>query len=440
MSPLQYHSTRRNSEPVGLVEAIADGLAPDGGLYVPESFPTLGPADFKNCQTMPDVGVRLLHPFFEGSELEGALPRLCEQAFGFHIPLAPTADPQVRILELFHGPTAAFKDVGARFLAGCLEYSKKPDDAPLTVLVATSGDTGAAVAGAFEHYPSTNVAILYPAGMISARQQHQLCCWPEHIRSFKVAGTFDDCQRIVKQTFVDEQTTSKLRLTSANSISIARLLPQMVYYAASSLESWRETGRDAHFIIPAGNLGNSLACIWARHIGLPIGHVALATNANPVLSHYFDAGVWEPGEAIPTLASAMDVGNPSNVERLFDLFPAAHEPESRLSARAVSDEQIRDSIVDAWRRLRIAICPHTATAWQLRRWMEDEQPGRDWIVVATAHPAKFERIVEPLVEQSIEVPPALAELLERPVEWQEIAPTLADFRTALLGRGTRKNR
>ena len=335
-------------------------------------------------------------------------------------------------MELFHGPTAAFKDVGARFLASCLEYAKRPDEQPLTVLVATSGDTGGAVAGAFEAYPSTKVCILYPAGMVSARQEHQLCCWPPHIRSFRVAGDFDACQRIVKEAFVAPKINQRLNLTSANSISIARLLPQMVYYAASSLQYWRETSEQAHYIIPAGNLGNSLAAVWARHIGLPIGHIALATNANPVLSTYFQAGHWQPQPTIATLASAMDVGNPSNVERLFDLYPHANRGDSELSAHKVTDAQIRDSIVDAWNRLQRELCPHTATAWQVRRLMDQDQPDRNWILVATAHPAKFEQIVEPLVGHNLSVPPALAELLERPVARTDVEPTLAGFQEALF--------
>jgi threonine synthase len=432
MTAMQFLSTRREAQAVGLVKAIHDGLAPDGGLYIPESFPNFTPACFDRHESMADIGVHLLTPFFEGTELESALPKICSHAFAFPIPLRACADPQVKILELFHGPTAAFKDVGARFLASCLEYAKQPDDAPLTVLVATSGDTGGAVAGAFEDYPSTQVAILYPAGMVSARQEHQLCCWPPHIRSFKVAGTFDDCQRIVKEAFADPSITQKLRLTSANSISIARLLPQMVYYASSSLQHWRETGSPANYIIPAGNLGNSLACIWARHMGLPIGHIALATNANPVLSTYFQTGIWQPGQTTATLASAMDVGNPSNVERLFDLLPTANRSDSRLSASKVKDSQIRDSIADAWNRLQLELCPHTATAWQVRRWMDQDQPDQDWILVATAHPAKFEQIVEPLVGHSVPIPPALESLLQRPVERQEIEATLESFREALL--------
>lgn len=432
MTAMQFLSTRRESAAVGLVQAITDGLAPDGGLYIPEHFPKFTPQCFDRRETVAEVGVHLLEPFFFGTELEGSLDKICAHAFGFPIPTVKTSDPQVRILELFHGPTAAFKDVGARFLASCLEYAKRPSDQPLTVLVATSGDTGGAVAGAFEDYPSTKVCILYPAGMVSDRQEHQLCCWPPHIRSFRVAGDFDACQRMVKEAFVDPEINQKLNLTSANSISIARLLPQMVYYAASSLQYWRETGREAHYIIPAGNLGNSLACVWARHIGLPIGQIALATNANPVLSTYFQAGHWQPQPTIATLASAMDVGNPSNVERLFDLYPKANRGDSRLSAHKVSDSQIRDSIVDAWNRLRLEICPHTATAWQVRRWMDQDAPDQDWILVATAHPAKFEQIVEPLVGHNLAVPPALAELLERPVSRTDVEPTLASFQGALF--------
>jgi threonine synthase len=285
---MKYVSTRNPQHQASLSQAIAQGIAPDGGLYVPESFPHFVPRNFEGANELPEIGERLIAPFAEGDPLAAELGAICREAFDFPAPLVPLegAPSPASVLELFHGPTSAFKDFGARFLAACLERIRRGEQKKLTILVATSGDTGGAVAAAFHRRPGVEVAVLYPKGLVSARQAQQLACWGDNVRTFAVRGTFDDCQRMVKEAFLDPALAETHQLSSANSINIGRLLPQMVYYAKAGLELWRETGKRANFIIPAGNLGNSLACIWARHVGLPIGEIVLATNANQTVTEF----------------------------------------------------------------------------------------------------------------------------------------------------------
>lgn len=423
---VRYVSTRGESPAVTLSEAIEHGLAPDGGLYVPQAFPDLDPAGLAADSGLPDVAEWMLRPFFQGDRLESELSAICRDAFNFPAPLRQLR-AGTSLLELFHGPTAAFKDFGARFLAAVLSRLQPQDAEPLTVLVATSGDTGGAVAAAFAGRPGFEVVVLYPKGMVSDRQERQLTCWGGNVLALRVRGDFDACQKIVKEAFRDPALQEKRRLTSANSISLGRLLPQMVYYAASSLEYRERTGREPGFIIPSGNLGNATACFWAREIGLPIREIALATNANEPVTRFLQGERWRPRPMVTTLASAMDVGNPSNIERLFALFGGEDETRRALRGRLVSDDEVTETIRRGPIDWQEAWDPHTATAVVYRGELESE----DWIIVSTAHPAKFEAIVEPLIGRAVEIPPALAELLHRPRQFQEIDPTLDQLREAL---------
>jgi threonine synthase len=418
---MRFVSTRRAAPPVGAGAAMVAGLAPDGGLYVPEVFPSIDGVDDGVDNVDPQlaaIATRVLAPFFTGDPLAEALPAICAEALDFPTPL--TEAKGFHVLELFHGPTAAFKDVGARFLAACL--GRLADGRNRTVLVATSGDTGGAVAAAFSGRPGFRVVLLYPKGRVSDRQEAQLTAWGDNVLSVRVDGDFDDCQRMVKEAFADTGLRERAALTSANSISIGRLLPQMAYYAWASLRVVRETGVAPGFIIPSGNLGNSLACIWARHCGLPVGPIVLATNANETVGDFFGGAPWTPRPTVQTLATAMDVGNPSNMERLLDL--AGSEVAARLEARAirVSDLEIQDAIQEGPPRYGRTWCPHTATAVRAWEMLGPEARECPWVVVATAHPAKFNEIVEPLLGEPVPLPPALAELLERPRQFIEIAP------------------
>ncbi|MGE0113638.1 MAG: threonine synthase [Steroidobacteraceae bacterium] len=429
-----FHSTRNPQHRVNLSAAIAQGMAPDGGLYVPESLPKFTPQDFAGLNELADIATKLIEPFAAGDALATVLGEVCRDAFNFAAPLVTlTGTPgPASVLELFHGPTAAFKDFGARFLAASMERIRAGKTRKLSILVATSGDTGGAVAAAFHRRPWVDVAVLYPKGLVSQRQAQQLACWGDNVRTFSVHGTFDECQRMVKEAFMDASLAQSHELSSANSINIGRLLPQMVYYVRSALEVWRRTGKSANFIIPSGNLGNSMACIWARAMGLPIGDVILATNANRTIVDFLDSGEWQPRPSVATLASAMDVGNPSNMERLRTLYPF-DEIRRQVRAVSVSDEQIRARIQHDAQALRQIWCPHTATAAEVYWHLGGQQQTAHWVLVATAHPAKFNDIVEPLIGHTIPIPPALARLLTLPRQETEIEPQLAVLRAQLQG-------
>ncbi len=432
---MRYVSTRDGGAALPVSQAMLRGLAGDGGLFLPERLPAFRPEDFSGLETLPDIAARLLAPFFAGDVLAPQLEKICAETFDFPAPLvAPESTRGLHILELFHGPTAAFKDFGARFLARCLSRCERDDDRPLTILVATSGDTGGAVAAGFHGLPGIDVAVLYPEGRVSPRQEQQLTCWGGNVRAFRVQDDFDACQRMVKEAFTDTVLGSARRLCSANSINIGRLLPQMVYYAAASLHLWRDTGARPGMIVPTGNLGNALACLLAREVGLPIGPVLLATNANRTIPDFMASGSWQPRPSLATLASAMDVGNPSNMERLRRLFgESAAEVSAVVGAHSVSDDQIEEEIRRAWAEWGEILCPHTATAaWVARHRLGDAARERPWVVVATAHPAKFEGVVEPLIGQPVPVPESLARLFSLPSESRPVAPDMAALREALL--------
>ena len=428
-----FMSSRGQAPAAGFSAAVLQGLAPDGGLYVPVTWPQLAPPDFEGASDLATVAARLLAPFVAGDPLAPLLGSIAAEAFDFPAPLvALSGQGRLSVLELFHGPTAAFKDFGARFLAACFARLRGSGERPLTILVATSGDTGSAVAAAFHERPGVEVAVLFPKGLVSPTQERQLTCWGGNVRSLAVRGTFDDCQRLVKQAFLDAELNARSLLSSANSINLGRLLPQCVYYAATSLGVWRAHGELASFIVPSGNLGNALACLWARQVGLPIGEVVLAHNANRTVPDFVASGAWRPGPSVATLASAMDVGNPSNMERLRALFPRLEDLRTVVSACSVTDEEIRARIRAGYQQFGQIWCPHTATAAQAwERLPLQARQERRWVLVSTAHPAKFREIVEPLIGRAVPVPDTLTKLLARPAQCVEIGADLSALRAAL---------
>lgn len=424
MGTLRYVSTRGGCAPASLSEAIAAGLAPDGGLYVPETMPHLAVAGFDPHGSLADTAATLLAPFFAGDPLAAALPAICAEALDFPVPHRALPADGAHVLELFHGPTAAFKDIGARFLAACLARLPRSDTRPLTILVATSGDTGAAVGAAFHGRPGVRVAILYPDGKVSPRQAHQLGCFGDNVTALRVAGRFDDCQRMVKAALNDPALQAAVPLSSANSISLGRLLPQMSYYAHAALAWWRERGQPLNLIVPTGNLGNAMAALWVRALGLPIGRVHLACNANATLPEFLAGADYRPREAVATIANAMDVGAPSNVERLRWLFDDA-TLRRELPATRVDDEAIRATIARHASEHGEVFCPHTATAVHVLDTLRAAGDRDDRTVVATAHPAKFESVVEPLIGHPVAVPAALAAMLARPAHATPLPATEA---------------
>ncbi|MGN6234846.1 threonine synthase [Dyella sp.] len=421
---LRYISTRGGSPAASLSEAIAAGLAPDGGLYVPEAMPRLDVDHFDPHGSLADTATTLLAPFFAGDPLAAALPAICAEALDFPVPHRALPADGAHVLELFHGPTAAFKDIGARFLAACLARLPRADARALTILVATSGDTGAAVGAAFHGRPGVRVVILYPDSKVSPRQAHQLGCFGDNVTALRVAGRFDDCQRMVKAALNDPALQAAVPLSSANSISLGRLLPQMSYYAHTALAWWRDRGQPLNLIVPTGNLGNALAALWVRALGLPIGRVRLACNANATLPEFLGGAHYRPREAVATIANAMDVGAPSNVERLRWLFDDA-TLRRELPATRVDDDAIRATIARHAREHSEVFCPHTATAAHVLDTLRAAGDRDDWTVVATAHPAKFESVVEPLIGRPVAVPAALAAMLARPARATPLPATEA---------------
>jgi threonine synthase len=401
---------------------------------MPQRLPRFSAKDFAHADSPQKVAAIVLQPFFAESALATDLPQIITETFHFPLPVRELRGKPgtLRLLELFHGPTAAFKDIGAAFLAACLGRLEGDTARPLTILVATSGDTGGAVAGAFNERPGMRVVVLFPDGRVSERQAQQLTCWGDNVLSLAVNGSFDDCQALVKGALADKELTTRFRFSSANSINIGRLLPQSIYYADASMRHFHATGVKPGFIVPSGNLGNALACVMAREMAMPIGDIILATNENRIIADVLDGASWLPRRSIQTLASAMDVGNPSNMERLLALFGGAAELASRVRAVPVSNDEIREQIRLNRVEFGVIVCPHTATATAAWRQLDDgARSNTDWIAVATAHPAKFEQIVEPLIGETIALPPELERILSLPRRCTQIEPQAEALSIAL---------
>lgn len=424
---MKFISTRGKTSSVSFSESLLMGLAPDGGLLVPERFPDFsGELRALSELSFPDLGKVIAGAFAAGDKLSADISAICDEAFDFPVPLKKLKQDSA-ILELFHGPTCAFKDVGARFLAAFISRLQSKVKKNLTVIVATSGDTGGAVASAFHNKSFVDVIVLFPEGKISPRQETQLTCWGGNVKSFAVQGSFDDCQRMVKEAFLDDWWKVNRQLISANSISIGRILPQTFYYAWASLKYYSETGRIPGFIIPSGNLGNATACIWSKKMGFPIREIVMSTNSNRSLLDYADTGVFQALPTITTLANAMDVGNPSNIERIFNFYPDHDAFTVDARVFSVDNEQIKEMIRDGEKNWGEIFCPHTATAVYARERLK----SRDWILVATAHPAKFESIVEPLIGKTIELPAPLKEILGRQTSKKVISASLEKLRSEI---------
>ena len=430
---MDYYSTRDQKRTgLNLDAALNAGLAADGGLYVPRNLPKINfdaPA-----ASLAETAALALAPFFTGSSLAPELAQICRESLNLPMPQVPLVGTDARaknasVLELFHGPTAAFKDFAARFLAACLVRLRSQSEAKrdAVVLVATSGDTGGAVAAAFHRLPGFRVVILYPDGRVSARQAHQLGAFGDNVSAFRVQGSFDDCQALVKRAFSNPELRQQVSLISANSISLGRLLPQMAYYVDASLRWRAEHGSAVNLIIPSGNLGNGLGAIMARAMGAPIAQICLASNANRVLADYLNTGAYTPVASLATLANAMDVGAPSNFERLQHLFPKL----DHISGISVSDAQIAEQVRTAPARYGHIICPHTACAFAAFEHQQVLQPASQWLIAATAHPAKFDSIVEPLIGATVAVPEGLAQILRQPAHAQIMSASDAELLRAL---------
>ncbi len=423
---MRFVSTQGQASAVSLSDAIRGGAAPDGGLYMPDALPQPDWSKLSGDMALADFAAEMLKPFFAGDALEAELPAICAEAFDFPVPIVTPdpARPSLRALELFHGPTGAFKDFGARFLMACFDRIGDPAR-PLNVLAATSGDTGGAVGCAAEGRRAVRATILYPRGRVSAFQELQLTCWDDPVRALEVDGDFDDCQRLVKAAFADAGLSAAHNLTSANSINIGRLMPQMAYSAHAAARLLDEAGDTPNFVIPTGNLGHGFAALYARAMGAPIGRVVLVTNANRTLADWHASGDYAARASVATIANAMDVGAPSNFERLVALEPSLRDVQVDL----VEDDTIRARIVSEYVASGYVWCPHSATAVEAYERLADKDGV--WVAAATAHPFKFADVIEPLIGVEVEAPAALAAILGREAEKVSIPAELSALAGAL---------
>ena len=402
---MKYYSTNGKVEQVSFQEAIFKGLPDDNGLFMPEEIPTLPSSFFEKISdlTLPEIGFEVIKPFVDGEIPDDELKSLIEEVLSFDIPLKKIKDG-VYSLELFHGPTLAFKDVGARFLARSLSYFTKQEEKKLTVLVATSGDTGSAVANGFYNVPNIDVIILYPSGKVSKFQEQQMTTLGGNITALEVNGTFDDCQKLVKEAFLDEELNSSLNLTSANSINMARLLPQSVYYFYAWAQLSDEEKKNTVFSIPSGNYGNLSAGLIAQRMGLPIKHFLACSNANDTVPLYLWNGNFEPKPSVATISNAMDVGNPSNFVRMLNLFDGSHSNMSEsITGYAYTDESTRKTIQKVYALTGYILDPHGAVGYM---GLVDYLSSRNGtgIVLETAHPVKFNQTVEEEIGMKVALP------------------------------------
>jgi threonine synthase len=412
---MKWISSRGASPPISFIDALFAGTAPDGGLYLPERLEPLPAQSLEAIAgaDIVDIGTTVLGHLLRDEIEKEALNTLVADAIDFPVPLARVAE-HVWALELFHGPTLAFKDVGARLQARLLHHFT--DGTPLTILVATSGDTGSAVAQAFHRVPDTRVVVLYPEGKVTDVQEAQMASLGDNITALAVQGTFDDCQRLVKQAFADDKLREQVWLTPANSINLGRLLPQVCYYFTILGLVPDPGGRGPIVSVPGGNFGNLTGGLIAKRLGLPVERFVAATNVNDVVPAYLRSGSYEPRPSVRTVANAMDVGAPSNFERILALY--GHDLSALrkdLVGAAYTDEQVVAEIGAAYRRHGYVLDPHSAIGWlALNDVLAAAGTGVNGVFLATAHPSKFREVVEPAIGAPVPLPSVLAEALARP--------------------------
>jgi len=422
---MTYYSLNHRSAPVDFRSAVLQGQAPDGGLYFPSDIPIWDQHFIDSLANLNkiEIGFRIMEPYVGESMRKEDLYAAIASTLSFDFPLKQISE-RIWGLELFHGPTLAFKDLGARFFSKCLELFVQAEDKKTIVLVATSGDTGGAVADAFYRMKGIEVVILYPAGRVSSIQEMQLTGYQGNIHALEIKGSFDECQQLVKQAFVDRELSESVRLTSSNSINIARWLSQQVYYGIARSQ-WMETV-DPVIAVPSGNLGNICAGMMAHHSGLPIDHFIMSCNVNNVFVKSVSNLQYHPQPSLHTLSNAMDVGNPSNAVRIMELLKQKKDGmvSNAVVGYSVSDDQTSQTIKEVFNAYNYLLDPHSAVAYSSMNHYLNLHPRKKGIVLCTAHPVKFPESIEDLIDQSIPIPPAAASLFNRKKEFDALD---ADF-------------
>jgi len=429
---MNYYSTENRQLRRSLKDAVLEGLAPDGGLYMPESIPVLPGEQIQSfkSKTFLEIAREIALSLFHEDLPESEILNITDSAINFDTPLVKVEE-DIYTQELFHGPTLAFKDVGARFMARMMGHFTMGLDQEINVLVATSGDTGSAVANGFWNVEGIQVYILYPSGGVSQLQEKQLTTLGGNITALEISGTFDDCQRLVKSAFQDQDLTEKLILTSANSINLARLLPQSFYY----FNAWaRLPGNQEFYVsVPSGNFGNLTAGLIAGKMGLPVKHYIVATNVNDVVPEYLETGKFRPRPSIPTIANAMDVGNPSNFARILDLYGHSHDAiTAAMSAYSYSDEKLRETIGEVYLRTGYLLDPHGAAGYKALKAYTPWEKGIPGVFLETAHPGKFSLTVEEVIQSTVEIPEQLQEASSKKKSSIPLSAEFPDFKEYLL--------
>ena len=427
---MKYFSTNKQAQLVSFKEAVIKGLAPDKGLYFPEEIQKLPNGLINHGKSLTEICYAFASPFV-GNEIPAEkLQTIIEETINFPLPIVEV-EKEVYSLELWHGPTCAFKDVGARFLARCLSYFVK-DQGKVTILVATSGDTGSAVANGFYGVEGIDVIILYPKGKVSKIQEQQLTTIGNNVSAIEVDGTFDDCQKMVKLAFNDAELNKKMNLSSANSINVARFLPQAFYYFAS-YEQLADKSKDVVYSVPSGNFGNLTAGMFAQKAGLPIAKFIAGTNANDIVPEYLKSGIYSPRPSVSTISNAMDIGDPSNFARILELHHHNWDAvKNTLVGYAYSDEETKIALKEVIERTGYLTEPHGVIAYlALKEWQKNHDC--QGIFLETAHPAKFHDVVEPAIGQKVEIPERLQEYMSRKKVVVEMNGEFENLKAHLLG-------
>ncbi len=430
---MKFYSTNHQVRPATFREAIFKGLPDDNGLYMPERIPHFSESFFGGLSALSfdEIALQVMGPFV-GDEIPAAdLQEIVADAFNFEIPVKNLHD-KIYVLELFHGPTLAFKDFGARFMARVMGYFLRQEMRKVHILVATSGDTGSAVARGFLGVEGIHVTLLYPEGKVSKIQEQQLCTAGGNVTALEVEGTFDDCQKMVKKAFLDPELKKHVNLSSANSINIARLLPQSLYY----FYAWGQVhsnGGEVCFSVPSGNFGDLSGGLLAKRMGLPVKKFIAATNVNDIVPQYLSSGVFTPRPSVRTLSNAMDVGNPSNFARMLDLYGGVRDAMAEdIIGISYTDAQTQETMKNVYDRYRYHLCPHSAIGYAGLRDKMRETGAEKGIFLSTAHPSKFEDIVEPVTGIKPEMPLRLKRLMERKKQSIKIPASYDRFKSYLM--------
>jgi threonine synthase len=433
---MNYYSTNNKTTSISLQEAVIQGLAPDNGLYMPERIPVLSSDFFEALPGMPfrDIAFEVAKNLIGEDLPVNELKRIVDHTIQFDAPVVPIEE-DIYALELYHGPTLAFKDFGARFMSQLLGYFAKEKKSEITILVATSGDTGSAVANGFLGVPGTHVIVLYPAGKVSDIQEKQFTTLGQNITAVEVTGTFDDCQRLVKQAFLDKDLNNELFLTSANSINIARLIPQSFYYFYAYAQL-QQKNKPVVFAVPSGNFGNLTGGLLAKRMGLPIKQFVAATNANDIVPEYLQTRLFNPRPSKQTISNAMDVGNPSNFARMMDLYENSYEKLSAdITGYAFTDEETQQAMKYIFRETNYIMDPHGAVGYLgLKKYKASLENNFSGIFLETAHPGKFKDVVEDVLKQAVSLPPALTKFLSGKKATHKSSNDFELFKSFLLSK------